>query len=64
MSKVLRKEFPEFDIQDGEDADVKEKMDNSKAAGQLHVSPYPPETTLLDMARTMLQLKLAKPRLH
>ena len=62
VSRTLQEEFPDFDIQDGEEAEVEDKMDNSKARKELLISSIAPEVTLRDMARTMLLLKMANPK--
>lgn len=60
----LQERFPQYQMTD----DVNERcidwsVDNSKAARELGISLRPLQETVLDMARSMLQLGIVEPQL-
>ncbi|KAL3150817.1 hypothetical protein ABBQ32_000577 [Trebouxia sp. C0010 RCD-2024] len=63
VSDTLQARFPQFQIPNGEEAEAPDKIDNSKAAQELGLQVTPVEETLVDMAVTLIQLGIAKPRL-
>jgi nucleoside-diphosphate-sugar epimerase len=62
VAETLQAHFPDLQIPDGQDSDVQETIDNSKAQRELGLCVRLPAITLADMARTLIQLGIAQPK--
>ncbi|KAK9915197.1 hypothetical protein WJX75_006019 [Coccomyxa subellipsoidea] len=63
LSKVLRERFPQYAIPEvlEQEYDVKERIDNSKAAKELGLKLTPESSTFIDGIVTLIQLGVAQP---
>lgn len=63
VAAVFQERFPHYDIPDAERSpETEEKINNDKAYKELGLSVLPIGSTLIDMAVTMIQLGIAKPK--
>ena len=60
VSAVLRQNFPESAIQQGEKKEAVEKLDSSKVQQELKLQPHDPAATLVDMAKSAVQLGIVR----
>jgi nucleoside-diphosphate-sugar epimerase len=63
FTDTLKKRFPEYKIQDGEDEPRKQLIDNSKVQKELGIKLIDPAESIIDMAVTLIQRGIAKPQL-
>lgn len=61
ISEVLSRRFPQYKFPSGQDAPVKQVVDNSKVQKELGLQLLPPEATYIDMATTLIQKGIATP---
>ena len=62
VSDLFQKRFPGFSFPEGQEAEVKDRIDNSRVQRELGLQLTPPESTFVDMAVTLIQLGIAHPK--